>query len=122
MEQERGDPIPNSLIEEIYYKLDKPGEKYRWDTPLLVMDLSKDELEELTELVASKVHEKAGKKKEATFKKGVSKPSSFRANFDRETRRAMGEVMKRYRNLNLAREISDLRRQRAYFLSVPSRF
>ena len=109
--KKRGEPIPNSLIEEIYYKLDKPGEKYRWDTPLLVLDPSKDELEELTKLVASKVHEKAGKKKEAIVKKGLSKPSSLRADLDRETRRAMGEVMKRYRNLNLAKEISDLRKR-----------
>ncbi len=109
--KERGEPIPNSLIEEIYYKLDRPGEKYRWDTPLLVLDPSKDELEGLTKLVASKVHEKAGKKKEVTVQKGVSKPSSFRANLDRETRRAMSEVMKRYRNLNLAKEISDLRKR-----------
>jgi selenocysteine-specific elongation factor len=109
--KKRGEPIPNSLIEEIYYKLDKPGVKYRWDTPLLKLDPSKDELEELSKLVASKVHEKACKKKEATVKKGLLKPLSLRADLDRETRRAMGEVMKRYGNLNVAREISDLRKR-----------
>lgn len=109
--KKRGEPIPNSLIEDIYYKLDKPGEKYRWDTPLLVLDPSKDELEELTKLVASKVHEKVGKKKGPTPKKELPKPSSYRADLDRETRRAMGEVMKRYRNLNLTGEISDLRKR-----------
>jgi len=109
--KKRGEPIPNSVIEEVYNKLDKPGEKYRWDNPLLVLDPTKDELEELTKLVVSRVHEKIGKKKDTTVRKGLSKPSSLRTDLDRETRRAMGEVMKRYRNLNLAREISDLRKR-----------
>jgi selenocysteine-specific elongation factor len=109
--KKRGEPVPNSLIEEIYYKLDKPGEKYRWDTPLLVLDPSKNELEKLTKLVASKVHEEILTKKKDTSKKEASTPSSLNANLDRETRRAMGEVMKRYRNLNMAEEISDLRKR-----------
>jgi len=109
--KKRGEPIPNSLIEEIYNKLDEPGEKYRWDNPLLVLDPSKDELAGLTKLVVSEVHEKIGKKEEVTAKKGLSKHSSLRTDLDRETRRAMGEVMKRYRNLNLATEISDLRKR-----------
>jgi len=109
--KKRGEPIPNSLIEEIYYKLDKPGEKYRWDTPFLVLDPSKDELEELTKLVASKIHEKIGAKKGLIPKKELQKPSSYRANLDRETRHAMGEIMKRYKNLNLTEEISDLRKR-----------
>ena len=108
--KERGEPIPNSLIEEVYYKLDKPGEKYRWDTPLIVLDPSKNELEELAKALASKVHEKARTKAEATVKKEPMKTSSLRADLDRETRRAMGEVMKRYRNLSLAQELADLRK------------
>lgn len=109
--KKRGEPIPNSVIEEVYNKLDKPGEKYRWDSPLLVLDLSKNDLEDLAKLVVSKVHEKIGREKGATVRKVLSKPSSLRTDLDRETRRAMGEVMKRYRTLDLAREISDLRKR-----------
>lgn len=109
--KKRGEPIPNSLIEEIYNKLDKPGEKYRWDNPLLVLDPSKDELEDLTKLVVSEVHEKIDKKKDTTVKKELSKTASLRTDLDRETRRAMGEIMKRYKNLNLAEGISDLRKR-----------
>ncbi len=109
--KKRGEPVPNSLIEEVYYKLDKPGEKYRWDTPLLVLDPSKDDLEKLVKHVTDKVHEVIVKKKETQVKKDLPKPSSLRINLDRETRRAMGEVLKRYRNLSSAKEISDLRKR-----------
>ena len=39
--QERGSPIPSSLIEEINQKLDPPKGDYKWDTPLAVVDPSK---------------------------------------------------------------------------------
>lgn len=109
--KKRGEPVPNSLIEEIYYKLDKPGEKYRWDTPLLVLDPSKNELEQLAQLVIFKVQEKIGERKEVIIKKVLRKPPPLRSDLDRETRRAMGEVMKRYKHLDLAKEISDLRKR-----------
>ncbi len=109
--KKRGEHVPNSVIEEVYYKLDKPGEKYRWDTPLLVLDPSKDDLENLVKRVTAKVHEVIVKKKETQVKKELPKPSSLRTSLDRETRRAMGEVLKRYRNLSSAKEISDLRKR-----------
>lgn len=104
--------IPTSVIEEVYYKMDRPGEKYRWDTPILAFDSNRDDLEAAVKIVTSKVHEKIlDEAKTDTGRDSRAKPSSLRAGYDRETRRAMSEVMKRYKNLDLAREISDLRKR-----------
>jgi len=108
--KERGEPIPGSLIEEIYYKLDEPGKEYKWDKPLMVVDPSKSKLEQLTELVASKIHEKARVERIALVRKKPQKPPSLSTDLERETRRAMGEVMKRFKNLSLATQVSQLRK------------
>lgn len=108
---ERGEPVPNTVIEEMHHKLDRPGEKYMWDTPLLTVDPSRSKLEELTQLVASKVAQKVREEEDAPAEKRLTKLQSIRMDLDRETRQAMGEVMKRYGNLDLAREISDLRKK-----------
>lgn len=108
---ERGEPVPNTVIEEMYHKLDRPGEKYRWDTPLLIVDPSKSRLDELTQLVASKVAQKVREERDTPAEKKLMKLQSTRMDLDRETRRAMGEVMKRYGNLELTGEISDLRKK-----------
>ena len=108
--KKRGEPIPNSLIEEIYYKLDEPGKEYKWDKPLMVLDPSKSKLEELTELVTAKIHGKASVEKIVPIRKERLEPPSLRTDLERETRRAMGEVMKRFKNLSLATELSQLRK------------
>lgn len=108
--KKRGEPIPNSLIEEIYYKLDEPGKEYRWDKPLMVLDPSKSKLEELAELVTTKIHEKVAEEKIVPIRKERLEHPSLRTDLERETRRAMGEVMKRFKNLSLATEISQLRK------------
>ncbi len=108
--KKRGEPIPNSLIEEIYYKLDEPGKEYKWDKPLLVLDPSKSGLQELMETVATKIHEKVSAEKPLPVKKERLTIPSPRTDLERETRRAMGEVMKRFKTLGLATQVSDLRK------------
>jgi selenocysteine-specific elongation factor len=107
--KKRGEPIPNSLIEEVYYKQDEPGKEYKWDTPLLVVDPSKSTIQELAELVTAKIHEKVSTEKTVPIRKERLTPS-LRTDVERETRRAMGEVMKRFKNLSLASQISELRK------------
>lgn len=108
--KKRGEPVPNSLIEEIYYKLDEPGKEYRWDKPLMVLDPSINKIEELTELVTEKIHEKASVERIVPIRKERLEPPSLRTDLERETRRAMGEVMKRFKNLSLATKMSELRK------------
>lgn len=108
--KKRGEPIPNSLIEEIHYKLDEPGKEYKWDKPLMVLDPSKSNLQELAEIVTAKIHEQAGIEKPLPTMEVRSKPPSLRTDLERETRRAMGEVMKRFKDLTLATQISQLRK------------
>jgi len=53
--QERGSPIPSSLIEEINQKLDPPKGDYQWDTPIAVVDPSKQNSEEIANTIISAV-------------------------------------------------------------------
>lgn len=110
--KERENPIPTSVIEEVYYKMDKPGEKYRWDTPILTFDSNQDDLAAAIKITVSKVHEKIqGRATTEAKSTARAKPTPRREGYDRETRRAMSEVMKRYKSLDLARAISDLRKR-----------
>lgn len=107
--KKRGEPVPNSLIEEIYYKFDEPGKEYKWDKPFMTLDLSKGNFQELVEMVAAKIHEKVTEEP-TRVKEERLKPPSFTADLERETRRAMGEVMKRFKDVSLGVQISALRR------------
>jgi selenocysteine-specific elongation factor len=109
--KKRGEPVPNSLVEEVYYKFDEPGKEYRWDEPFLTVDLSKGELKDTAELAASKIHEKTGSVKTVPIRRERPETGSLRTDLERETRRAMGEVMKRFKTLSLAGQISEVRRQ-----------
>lgn len=108
--KERGEPIPNSLIEEMNYKMDEPGERYKWDKPLMVVDPSKNNIAQIAESLALKINEKAGSKGTPYIEKKGPKPKSLSADIERETRRAMGEVMKRFKNLSLATDVSQARK------------
>ncbi len=108
--RERGEPVPNSLIEEIFYKLDEPGKEYKWDRPSLIVNPSENNLEQLSELVASKISEKVGAEKPVPTKDKLVKSTTATADLERETRRAMGEVMKRFKDLSLAQQMSQLRK------------
>jgi selenocysteine-specific elongation factor len=109
--RKRGEPIPKSLIEEIHSKMDEPGKEYKWDRPLIVLNPDKNSLQQLAELAAAKLHEKIIIEKEQPAEKRPPKPTALlRTDLERETRRAMGEVMKRFKTLGLAAEISELRK------------
>jgi selenocysteine-specific elongation factor len=109
--KKRGEPIPSSLIEEIFYKMDEPGKEYKWDRPFLTVDPSKDGIRELAEIAAAKIHEKVRTETAAPAKREHLKPAiSLRTDLERETRRAMGEVMRRFKSLSLAAQISELRK------------
>jgi len=109
--RKRGEPVPNSLVEEVYYKFDEPGKEYKWDKPFLTVDLSKGELKDNVEMVAAKIHEKASVIRSVAPRREKPKTSSPRTDLERETRRAMGEVMKRFKTLSLAGQISETRRE-----------
>jgi selenocysteine-specific elongation factor len=108
--KERGEPIPNTLIEEIHQKLDSPGEKYTWDTPIHIADMNKNELNELTNLLIPKIIQETQRTAVEQPKKKTTKIQSFKAALDRETRKAMGEIIRRYKNAGIAVELSDLRK------------
>jgi selenocysteine-specific elongation factor len=108
--RKRGEPVPNSLVEEVYYKFDEPGKEYKWDKPFLTVDLSRGELKDTVELAASKIHEKTSAVKAAPMRREQPKLGSLTTDLERETRRAMGEVMKRFKTLSMAGQISAIRR------------
>lgn len=110
---QRGTPIPDSLVEEVYQKLDRPGEKYRWDSPLLTLDPSREGVEALATLIASKIDEKEKEsiQPSTTRSRQRSQASISKAELERETRRAVGEVIKRYGNLDLAQDLTELRKK-----------
>ena len=108
--KKRGEPVPNSLVEEVYYKFDEPGKEYKWDKPLLTVDLSKGEFNNNVEIVAEKICERASALRTVPVRKEQQETDSVRRDLERETRRAMGEVMKRFKTLSLAEQISEVRR------------
>jgi len=107
--RERGEPIPASLIEEIYYKMDEPGTAYRWDRPFLTVDPSKDDPSTFAKMASTKLYEKIGTVPVTEIPKKPERSALVR-DLERETRRAMSEVMKRFRDGDLAPQISEIRK------------
>ena len=110
--QERGSPIPSSLIEEINQKLDPPKGDYKWDTPLVVVDPSKQSIEEIANAIVSAVLKRLESPIRSKPKKVVENEKSLRARgIERETRKSMMEVMTRYKNPDLAISLSTIRKE-----------
>jgi selenocysteine-specific elongation factor len=110
--QERGSPIPSSLIEEINQKLDPPKGDYKWDTPLVVVDPSKQSSEEIANTIVTAVLKRLENPKRSKPKKIVENEKSLRArNIERETRKSMMEVMMRYKNPDLGISLSSIRKE-----------
>ncbi len=110
--QERGSPIPQNLIEEISQKFDPPKGDYLWDTPLAVVDPSKQSVEEIANLIVDAVLKRLENPKRSKPKKIVEDEKSLRARgIERETRKAMMEVMTRYKNPDLAISLSRIRKE-----------
>jgi selenocysteine-specific elongation factor len=110
--QERGSPIPSSLIEEINQKLDPPKGDYQWDTPLAVVDPSEQSSEEIANTIISAVLKRLENPKRSKPKKTVEDEKSIRAKgIERETRKSMMEVMTRYKNPDLGISLSGIRKE-----------
>jgi len=110
--QERGSPIPSSLIEEINQKLDPPKGDYKWDTPLAVVDPSKQSYEEIANIIVTAVLKRLENPIRSKPKKVVEDEKSLRARgIERETRKSMMEVMTRYKNPDLGISLSRIRKE-----------
>ena len=110
--QERGSPVPSSLIEEINQKLDPPKGDYQWDTPLAVVDPSKQSSEEIANTIVNAVLKRLENPKRSKPKKLVEDEKSQRARgIERETRKSMMEVMTRYKNPDLGISLSAIRKE-----------
>lgn len=107
--RERGEPIPASLIEEIFYKMDEPGSMYRWDRPFLTVDPSEEDLKAFAKTASVKLYEKIGSVTGTEVPK-KTEGSVLARDLERETRRAMSEVMKRFRDGDLAPQVSEIRK------------
>ncbi len=110
--QERGSPIPSSLIEEISQKFDPPKGDYKWDTPLVVVDPSKQSFEEIARSIVAAVLKRLENPIRSKPKKVVEDEKSLRARgIERETRKSMMEIMKRYKNPDLGISLSAIRKE-----------
>jgi selenocysteine-specific elongation factor len=110
--QERGSPIPSSLIEEISQKLDPPKGDYKWDTPLVVVDPSKQSYEDIASIIVTAVLKRLENPIRSRPKKVVEDEKSLRARgIERETRKSMMEVMTRYKNPDLGISLSRIRKE-----------
>ncbi len=110
--QERDSPIPTSLIEEINQKLDPPKGDYKWDTPLAVVDPSKQSHEEIANTIIDAVLKRLQNPIRSKPKKIIEDEKSQRARgIERETRKSMMEVMTRYKNPDLAISLSTIRKE-----------
>lgn len=110
--QERASQIPPSLIEEINQKFDPPKGDYQWDTPLVVVDPSKQSPEEIANTIVNAVLKRLENPKRSKPKKVVEDEKSLRARgIERETRKSMMEVMTRYKNPDLGVSLSRIRKE-----------
>ena len=110
--QQRGSPIPSTLIEEINQKLDPPKGDYKWDTPLAVVDPSEQSYEEIANIIVTAVLKRLEKPIRSKPKKIVEDEKSLRARgIERETRKSMMEVMTRYKNPDLGISLSAIRKE-----------
>lgn len=108
--KKRGEPVPPALIEEIFYKMDEPGSLYKWDKPLLTLDPSKEDLKAFVKTTAEKVQEKVRQEFKTKPTKKTEK-GVLAGDLERETRRAMSELMRRFRDGDLAPQISEIRKE-----------
>ena len=109
--RKRGGKIPEELIDEVYYKLDIPGKKYRWDRPIYTVDLSEESPEKAVEEILRKIERSFRKKVKGKIKKIPAKTPYPARDIERETRRAMGAIMREYRPAEVAGEISRIRKE-----------
>ncbi len=108
----RGKPIPNEVIQEVYDKFDS-FDKYRWDKPVLTVDLS---LNQDLMTIAEKVMEKLNfiRKKfkfEPKSKKIISLETKYRQELDSITRQIVGDILRDSEYHPKSRQISKYRKE-----------
>jgi len=108
---ERGEPVPNSLIDEIAMRFDRPGKKYAWDRPLVTADPSSAPVDEIARrCVEASLEKLKGLPQSIVKSRPVQATEKREAEVERLTRRALGEIMRRYRAVDLGHELSELRK------------
>ena len=105
--EKRGTPVPHQLIKDIYAKFEEPGKKYKWDAAISTVDPSCDDLDALAISVAE-----ATIRAMTVWGRPLKTPPSVpkHGEYEKVTRRAMGEIMKRFKRVDLAVELADLRK------------
>ncbi|MHA1742497.1 MAG: AAA family ATPase [Candidatus Thorarchaeota archaeon] len=107
--EERRGPIPPQVLQRIAQRIDIPGERYRWDRPLAVVDLSQVDVQRAAEYIASeliRVDRSAGRTADTRTITGQRA-----ANVDILTRRAVTEYLRAHPQLRGSPEISRIRRE-----------
>ncbi len=108
----RGEPIPNSLIDDIAMRFDLPGKKYAWDRPLMTTDLSNGSLDQIATRCLEACREKLKLLPPTVVKsRSVQVKGKRGAEIERMTRRALGEIMERYHPLEVGYELSEVRKR-----------
>ncbi|MHA1380016.1 MAG: AAA family ATPase [Candidatus Helarchaeota archaeon] len=107
--EKRGLPIPNSVIKNIYEKLDDPGE-YSWDEPIFTFEslnfIEPNEINKLFSKITSAVDDlKQNKKLKTKSKSG--KPESL----DKITRSLIHELVSKQNHKRFSKELSLLRKK-----------
>ncbi len=106
--RKRGEPVPESLIEDVWNKMDKPGEKYGWDKPICQLDPSIEDPSKAVEKAYDRILvalERWGK---------PSAPEPVRTEMskvEKTTRQELSEILRRYRSAELPPELAKIRKQ-----------
>ncbi|MFX0135168.1 MAG: AAA family ATPase [Candidatus Hodarchaeota archaeon] len=107
--EKRGLPIPNSVIENVYDKLDEPGE-YTWDLPISTLETINLEDSELINSVYSKIISQIEKPIEYKPLLTKSKPGKSES-FDILTRKLINENINKELHKKFNKQLSLLRKQ-----------
>ncbi|WP_423791940.1 L-seryl-tRNA(Sec) kinase [Methanocaldococcus indicus] len=93
--KKRGEKIPNEVILKIYNKFDVPGEKYKWDKAFLTIDTTQSiDYKE----IAKKLIDKSKEHKVVNIDKINNNTKNKNLDLlDKNLRKAVGEIIKKYR-------------------------
>ncbi|AEF95723.1 L-seryl-tRNA(Sec) kinase [Methanotorris igneus] len=120
---ERGEKIPNEVIIKMFEKFDKPGEKYKWDEPHIVIDTTKEiNIEEIAKLV--KDYDRINKKNpkvvdnnkdhKENHEDAKNNKIKIMDKIDKITRKVVGEVISKQepsKIKEISKELTKLRKE-----------
>jgi L-seryl-tRNA(Sec) kinase len=110
--ERRGLPIPQDVIEDVYNKFDIPGKDYEWDRPIFTVDLSTVAFKTAAGEAVILIRDLLSIPKISEVKT-VMEPSEddkYKEAIDLLTRKAISETMTHKKNEELAKDLSDVRR------------